>query len=168
MLFPADPQGPATGIELNGDHDGFPVVVAVGLLGDRPSATLLLTNGPGLPLLGEHARGRFTRPHLRGQRAGGRDWSTKFSCERITDHGHRLKVDLVDKAAGLGLLTEAEALVGGGLRLRHVLTNLGEDTYDVEGLEVVLPLADHLVEVLDFTGRHERERNPQRHRLTDG
>ena len=33
---------------------------------------------------------------------------------------------------------------------------------------MVLPAPDHLVEVLDFTGRHERERNPQRHEVTDG
>ena len=33
---------------------------------------------------------------------------------------------------------------------------------------MVLPLPDHLTEVLDFTGRHERERTPQRHEVTDG
>ena len=29
-------------------------------------------------------------------------------------------------------------------------------------------MPDHLTEVLDFTGRHERERTPQRHDVTDG
>ena len=38
----------------------------------------------------------------------------------------------------------------------------------LDGLEVVLPAADELVEALDFTGRHERERSPQRHAVTDG
>ena len=32
----------------------------------------------------------------------------------------------------------------------------------------MLPVADDLVEALDFTGRHERERTPQRHAVTDG
>src|SRR6476620_1672065 len=168
MLFPREPDTASTGIELVRDHDGFPVVVATGLLGADDSGVPLLPNGPGMPLLGEHARGRFTRPHLRGQRAGGRDWSTKFSCEAIHEEDSRLRVELVDKAAGLGLLTEAESLEGGGLRVRHTLTNLAEDAYELEGLGVVLPVAVHLVDVLDFTGRHERERNPQRHRLTDG
>ncbi len=169
MLFPRDPapDGP-TGIELVRDHDGFPVVVAAGLLGADSAAVPLLPNGPGLPLLGEHARGRFTRPHLRGQRDGGRDWSTKFACASIDVDGDRLRIELVDKAAALGLVTEVESLPGGGLRQRHTLTNQGDTDYALEGLEVVLPAPDHLTEVLDFTGRHERERNPQRHEVTDG
>ena len=32
----------------------------------------------------------------------------------------------------------------------------------------MLPIADHLTESLDFTGRHERERTPQRRPVTDG
>jgi len=168
MLFPREPQAATTGIELVRDHDGFPVVVATGLLGADDSGLPLLPNGPGMPLLGEHARGRFTRPHLRGQRAGGRDWSTKFACESVDVVDAGLRVELVDKSAGLALLTEVESLPGGSLRLRHTLTNRGPDDYELEGLEVVLPAADHLGEVMDFTGRHERERNPQCHVLTDG
>ena len=80
MLFPPRPPPGTTGIELVREHDGFPVVLAVGLLGDDDSALPLLPHGPGLPLLGEHARGRFTRPHLRGRRAGGTAWSTRFTC----------------------------------------------------------------------------------------
>ncbi|MCW2820241.1 MAG: glycoside hydrolase clan [Marmoricola sp.] len=168
MLFPRDPQATTTGIELVRDHDGFPVVVAAGLLGADSSGLPLLPHGPGLPLLGEHARGRFTRPHLRGQRDGGRDWSTRFDCAGIVEGENGLRVRLVDKAAALGLVTEVESVPGGVLRVRHTLTNNGQDDYALEGLEVVLPAPDHLTEVLDFTGRHERERNPQRHEVTDG
>ncbi len=60
-------------------------------------------NGPGMPLLGEHAHGLFTRPHLRGHRLGdgatrtGADWSTRFVTDdvvaveddRLTLHRHR-------------------------------------------------------------------------------
>ncbi len=171
MLFPRDPLGDragTTGIELVRDHDGFPVVVAAGAIGADPSRLPLLPNGPGLPLLGEHARGRFTRPHLRGHRDSGRDWSTRFDCVAIHEGETRLRIELVDQAAGLGLVCEVETVPGGALRLRHTLTNDGPDDYTLEGLEVVLPAADHLTEILDFTGRHERERNPQRHEVTDG
>jgi alpha-galactosidase len=48
------------------------------------------------------------------------------------------------------------------------VTNTGPGPYVLDGLEVVLPAADELVEALDFTGRHERERSPQRHAVTDG
>ena len=41
-------------------------------------------------------------------------------------------------------------------------------SYHLAALDVVLPAADDLVEVLDFTGRHEGERTPQRHVVTDG
>ncbi len=168
MLFPPEPHSATTGIELVRDHDGFPVVVATGLLGADDSGVPLLPNGPGMPLLGEHARGRYTRPHLRGQRSGGRDWSTKFACEAVQIDGDHLRVELVDKGAGLAVLSEVESVPGGALRLRHTLTNRGSDDYELEGLEVVVPAPDHLIELLDFTGRHERERNPQRHAVTDG
>ncbi len=122
-----------------------------------------------MPLLGEHARGRFTRPHLRGQRAGGRDWSTRFACElAIRGRRHDLRIELVDKAAGLGLVTEAESLPGGAPAAAAHADQPRPEDLRARGLEVVLPVADHLVEVLDFTGRHERERNPQRHEVTDG
>ena len=139
MLFPRDPQATTTSIELVREHDGFPVVLATGLLGGDASGLPLLPNGPGLPLLGEHAHGRLTRPHLRGQRSGGRDWSTRFACEAVDVVDGRLRIELVDKAAALGLATEAESVPGGALRLRHVLTNTGPDPYYLEGLEVVLP-----------------------------
>ncbi len=168
MLFPPDAGAATTGIELVCDQDGFPVLVAAGLLGSGASGAPLTFLGPGLPVLGEHSRGRFTRPHLRGQRAGGRAWSTRFACESVTLLDERLVIELVDTAASLGLTTEVESVRGGALRLRHTITNLGEDDYTVDGLEVVLPVADQLVEALDFTGRHEHERAPQRHQVTDG
>ena len=110
MLFPRDPQATTTSIELVREHDGFPVVLATGLLGGDASGLPLLPNGPGLPLLGEHAHARLTRPHLRGQRSGGRDWSTRFACEAVDVVDGRLRIELVDKAASLGLATEAESL----------------------------------------------------------
>ena len=51
---------------------------------------------------------------------------------------------------------------------RHALTNDAATPYLLEGLEVTLPLPAAATEVLDFTGRHEGERAPQRHPITDG
>jgi alpha-galactosidase len=167
-FFPRDAQATTTGIELAREHDGFPVVLAAGLLDGDVSGIPNLPHGPGLPLLGEHSRGLFTRPHLRGQRSGGRAWSTRMEYRTLESDATGLRIELEDKTAGLGLVTEAETLAGGSLRLRHTVTNQGPDDYAVEGLEVVVPAPDHLLEVLDFTGRHERERNPQRHEVGDG
>lgn len=173
MLFPRHDRASegdrgATGLELVTGQDGFPVLLGTGLLAGDPSGVPLLPHGPGLPLLGEHARARFTRPHLRGHRDGGRSWSTSFSCEAMREEDGRLRIELADPAAGLRLVTEGESLVGGALRLRHTVTNTASDDYHLDGLEVVVPAADHLTEALDFTGRHERERQPQRHEVTDG
>ena len=119
MLFPRERGSGATGIELVRDQDGFPVLVGTGLLDGEGSGLPLLPYGPGLPLLGEHAHGRYTRPHLRGQRAGGRDWSTRFDCSSLEDVDGVLRLELEDKTAGLALVTEVESLTGGALRVRH-------------------------------------------------
>lgn len=168
MLFPARRGAGATGLELIRDAEGFPVVVAAGLLDGAPGGVPLVPRGPGLPWLGEHARDLFTRPHLRGHRDGGRNWSTKFGCRRLHRDDAALSIELADEEAGLALLSEVHSLPGGSLRARHTLTNTGTDSYHLEGLEVVLPAVDNLVEVLDLTGRHERERSPQRHAVGDG
>lgn len=176
MLFP--PAGePRTTLELLLDQDRLPLVTWSGLssptMTDEPVRAGAY--GPEMPLLGEHAHFVFTRPHLRGQRlepsssrVAGHDWSTRFHTDEVAADDQQLRLTASDGAAGLGLLTEVESLVGGSLRMRHTLTNTASTPYLLDGLEVVLPVADHLTEVLDFTGRHERERTPQRHRLTDG
>jgi alpha-galactosidase len=68
----------------------------------------------------------------------------------------------------LRLVTEIEAVPGGAIRARHTLTNLGQQRYLVDRLEVVFPLPGRVGEVLDFTGRPTAERIPQRHQIGDG
>ena len=86
----------------------------------------------------------------------------------MTVEGDRARIDAADPDAGLGLVTEVEAVPGGAVRARHTLTNLGAGPYVVDQLEVVFPLPSRVGEVLDFTGRQTAERIPQRHRLGDG
>lgn len=181
MLFPSFPsQEETTRIALADAHagDDLPSVVAVVAAadpsgyGDMPPLTPRPT-----PLLTEHARNVFTRPGLRGFRigdggpehAGSRGWSPRFrlSGEPQSD-GARLTYRAVDRDAGLELVTEIESLSAGPLRIRHTLVNTSDSAYVVEGLDVSVPLGDDLSELLDFTGRHERERIPQRHRIADG
>lgn len=181
MLFPDHTvPGAATRVDLERDEEGSPVVLRTGLLDeayDGGGAVPLQARGPGMPLLGEHSRGLFTRPHLRGHRvvtaagggaSAGRDWSPRFTCQQLTVEGLRLTAGLSDPVAGLELLTVLESLPGGGLRGRCRLTNTAGGTYLLEGLEVVLPVDDRYTETLDFTGRHEHERAPQRRAITDG
>jgi alpha-galactosidase len=182
VIFPV--AGPATRLVLDqeGDTDTsrLPVVRWVGhsdTVGE--GALALLGPGRGSPLLVEHSRGTFVRAGLRGHRlasaAGGgdrdlagRDWSTAFAPTATRVDGDVLVIEAADPEAGLELRTEVESLPGGALRIRHVLTNRASAPYLLEGLEVSVPIPDAYAELLDFTGRHERERTPQRHPIRDG
>jgi alpha-galactosidase len=180
MYFPdLSRPGSVTRVEYTLDADGFPVLHWTGSLDAAPPEGATESRagiGPGIPLLGEHARGLFTRPHLRGYRLGGpgdepaagRSWSTKLDLERLDVDGARLHVQARDAVAGLAVAVELEAVTGGCLRGRCTVTNVTDGAYVVDGLEVVLPVPDDHLEALDFTGRHEHERAPQRHVVTDG
>ncbi len=178
MLFPPTrPDGGFTGLELEPTGEGMPVVLWTGPVAPgaaTPSGLPLARGGPGVRLLGEHTYEQFTRPHLRGHRLarGGTAvdpaWSTRFVPGDLDVTDARMRLAARDPGAGLELLAEIESVAGGALRARYTLTNTGPGPFCLDGLEVVLPVEDDLVEVLDFTGRHERERTPQRHRVTDG
>ena len=183
MLFPPPAAGPArTSLEVDTPADAPDGPLRVwwtGLVEDAldPSGVApRVDRGPGLPLFGEHAHGLFTRPHLRGHRVthhdgqltAGASWTPRFAVDSWYADDSALRVTAVDEAAGLAVAMAWESLPGGALRGRSTVTNTAAGSYLVEGLEVVLPVPDHLVEVLDFTGRHERERSPQRHPVTDG
>jgi alpha-galactosidase len=176
MLFPpttTTTDHPQLAIELDHAGDLLPRILWAGTTTSAtagPSGYPSTFRGPGVPLLGEHAHELFTRPHLRGHRVGGADaaWSTRFLVRDVDADDTRLVVTADDDAAGLRLTTELEALPGGLLRGRHTVRSTGAGTYVLTGLDVVLPASDDLVELLDFTGRHEGERTPQRHTVTDG
>jgi len=74
-----------------------------------------------------------------------------------------------DAAAGLGLVLELELTDSGLVRQRATLTN--EDAasvFTLDGLLPTLPVPAEATELLDFTGRHLRERIPQRQPFTVG
>ncbi|MGN6250774.1 MAG: alpha-galactosidase [Marmoricola sp.] len=176
MRFPdaaALTAAPHTALELRAAEPGLPRVAwfghAAGPAGGEAEGHA--EGPPGMPLLGEHAHARYTRPHLRGHRLGeesGSAWTTRFTTGSCTVADGVLRLDAVEEAARLALVLELEALPGGALRGRWSVTNAGSTPYLLEGLELVLPVGDHLTESMDFTGRHERERTPQRRAVTDG
>jgi alpha-galactosidase len=52
--------------------------------------------------------------------------------------------------------------------VRARVTNLGTTPFTVDALQPTLPVPPEAVELLDFTGRHLRERSPQRTASTHG
>lgn len=109
-------------------------------------------------------------PGIEGHRDG-RDFTARFVVESVDvreEAGGVVAVRAVDPDVRLGLDLEVELTPEGLVRLRATLENLGGDTYTLDALRLALPLPTTAQEVLDFTGRHLRERAPQRHDLTLG
>lgn len=131
-------------------------------------------------LLNEPSSGSFTRPGIRGYRLSrhgsssdgvsgtGADWSPQFVVSGTSQDEGELVISARDNNAGLSLTTRIQSLFGGSLRVLHELTNLDNDPYVVERLEVSVPLQDNQTEILDFSGRHENERQPNRSSVKDG
>lgn len=145
---------------LDGGCDQFP----------RPSALLM-----------EHSCGLFSRPGLIGYRVrndrsssyegieAGSGWSTRFTLDDVTElEDGVLTMRASDHDVELELVTEIERMRGGALRIRHTIRNTGTGIYMLERLDVSVPIGSERSEILDFSGRHMNERNPQRHRIQDG
>jgi len=172
---------------------GLPVIAywgpeLPGLDADQ-AATLLWTsrpvagsNTPDPPpraaILPEHGAGWIGRPGLRGS-AAGVGWSPSFKINSLRYEGEpcagfvaggpgRLTVEAVDDSGRLGLGLDLELLPTGLLRARAELRNDAADPYTVDDLVLAFPVPAEATELLDFGGRHNLERVPQRSALRTG
>jgi alpha-galactosidase len=127
-----------------------------------------------ISVLPEQSVGWLGTPGLTGHRDGAA-FSTAFVVQWVTPKPaltpirHRLTVDAVDVTAGLSLLLECEMTDSGLIRQRATVTNVDTDsTFTLDGLLPTLPVPSEATELLDFTGRHLRERIPQRQPFSVG
>ena len=129
-------------------------------------------------VLPEQSAGWMGTPGLEGHRNGTR-FSTRFDATGANsgtgaDGEQFLDLHAVDEVAELGLHTRIEMLPSGLVRLSARLANLAAQTdaphidYTLEALRIALPLPAEATEILDFAGRHLRERSPQRHPFVVG
>ncbi|MBB4763574.1 alpha-galactosidase [Amorphoplanes digitatis] len=127
---------------------------------------------PRIALLPEHRTGWTGRPGLSGSFAGA-GWSPAFRSTSVTVDGEPacgyvaagaagLEVRAVDDSARLELRVVLELLPAGLLRARAAVRNLTEEAYTVDDLVLAFPVPADATELLDFTGRHNQERVPQR------
>jgi alpha-galactosidase len=125
-------------------------------------------DGPvDVAVLPEQSAGWLGTPGLVGNR-GGRDFSTAFRVAETSVSDGVVVVTAADEAAGLALELTIELTAAGLVRQRAVLTNSGDSPFAVDALNLTLPVPPVAVELLDFTGRHLRERAPQRTAFTQG
>jgi alpha-galactosidase len=120
----------------------------------------------------ENARGFWGRPAILGHRDG-KDWSQLFelvSASDIKSGSAATGVTFVSRDADLGVEIEISyQLTDSGLLLvDNKLTNLKEGTFFLENSTAYLPLPDHATDLLDFTGRWLKERQPQRTKIQTG
>ncbi|MGV0111263.1 alpha-galactosidase [Arthrobacter sp. CP30] len=122
-----------------------------------------------LTLLPLESAGWQGTPGLVGDRAGTHLYPRfTVTATSLHDDGATAVVEASDDDAGLGLTATLHLTDSGLFTQRLTLTNTGDDDYEVRSLALFFPLHPTAVEVLDTTGRHLRERSPQRHALTAG
>ena len=119
-------------------------------------------------LLPMPADGWVGRPGITGSREG-RAFSPSFDLvgERPAEASQTIAVGRIfsasDEVALLDLTVEVEMAKSGLIRLRATLTNTHPtDDYSVDGVTIAVPVPTGADELLDLTGRHARERVPQR------
>ncbi|WP_435613114.1 alpha-galactosidase [Streptomyces sp. bgisy159] len=138
----------------------------------RVSLAQLVTSVPDVPVpvsvLPEQSAGWLGTPGLSGHREG-TGFSPAFTVRELHAPGPRcLTVTATDDPSGLALRIDLELTSSGLVRQRAALTNQGERPYTLDALLLTLPVPAHATELLDLTGRHLRERSPQRHEFTLG
>lgn len=171
-----------TSVVLDARHSPLPVIVAWGPdLGDLTPDELAALGLAALPqrvsggldrpaaltLIPQESSGWLGTPGLTGHRAG-RDFSTKLVTDDIEADGTAATIRATDAAAGLTATIELHVTDAGLLRQRITLENLAAEPYALTSLAPTFPLPCDLDELLDMTGRHLRERSPQRHAFTIG
>ncbi|TYL53180.1 alpha-galactosidase [Agromyces mariniharenae] len=173
-----------TSVVLDARHAPLPAIVYWGIdqgeLGESELAALGTAALPQrvsggldqpapLTLIPQESSGWLGTPGLAGHRDG-RSFSTKLVTESIEvdEASTRAVIGAADAAAGLAATITLEVTPSGLLRQRIALENRAAEPYSLAALAPVFPVPGDLGELLDTTGRHLRERSPQRHAFTIG
>jgi len=111
--------------------------------------------------------------HLAGRRSSPRPVLREHTVTLDPVGGGTLTADFVDEVSQLELILTLQLTAEGLVRVRHRLRRPADDAdpdqpYDLAGLSALLPLPPRADEILDFTGRWTRERQPQRRPVVDG
>ncbi|MFM5905259.1 MAG: alpha-galactosidase [Micrococcales bacterium] len=115
----------------------------------------------------ENARGFWGRPSLLGHRDG-KDWSQLFELIAVEESEHAVTFTSADLELGVQVSIKYSLDASGLLLVDHSVTNLAAGTFFLENSTVFLPVPDHASDLLDFTGRWLKERQPQRTKIQTG
>jgi alpha-galactosidase len=169
--MPGDPvllRGGGTSLLLDPSGPGLPVVVHwggdLGRLSTDDTRTLCAVAVPGVPSSSIDTPRRVGLLPSAAQAYAGRAAvpGAAFTTTALVADGEQLRLDAVDEHLGLELATEIAICPAGVLTARHTLRNRGPQPYPVTSLPFVLPVPAAAAELVDQTGRHTKERVPQR------
>ncbi|WP_051639825.1 alpha-galactosidase [Cellulomonas sp. URHE0023] len=153
------------GEELVGSTDASLADLAVAARPQRVSGGL---DEPARPtLVPTPAGGWLGTPGIEGHRDGA-SFSVLLRLVDVQANDHRALLSLVDDEAGLGAQLELRVGPAGLVHQRITLRNTGTTAYTVQSLALSFPVPWDATELLDTTGRHLRERSPQRRGFTHG
>ncbi|MCU3617434.1 alpha-galactosidase, partial [Enterobacter hormaechei subsp. oharae] len=107
----------------------------------RPVANGRLDVDSPVTLMAELGHGLFGSPGIEGHRQG-LDGSPVFTTTGVQQQGQTLTVTAEDKQAGLRLTSELTLDASGVLVVRHGLTNLKTQAWQVDRFAVTLPVAE--------------------------
>jgi alpha-galactosidase len=122
---------------------------------------------PVLSLLPTPAHGWLGTPGVEGHRAGS-GVSILWHLAGVDASDDLARISLADEESRLAATIELCVGPSGLLHQRITLRNSGTGAYTVQRLAAAFPVPWDATEILDTTGRHLRERSPQRHDATFG
>lgn len=102
--------------------------------------------------MAELGHGLFGSPGIEGHRLG-TDGSPVFGTTDVQQQGQTLTITAEDEHAGLRLTSELALDASGVLAVRHGLTNLKAQAWQVDRFAITLPVAERAREVMAFHGR---------------
>ena len=141
-------------------------LAALALVTRAPVGDSLIDVPPRISLLPTPAEGWVGTPGLTGSRAG-QDFSAHFTVVRELPAADPAVVgrsySAVDEHARLGLGIDVQLTASGLLKVAAEIENLdAEAGFELGALLLALPVPTEADELFDLTGRHARERVPQR------
>ena len=125
-----------------------------------PQASFDVPVRPGLLPL--EAEGWLGRPGLAGHRSG-RQLLPLLTVDSVTaEEGSGLSIATSDGTAELAVVSDLVLEPSGVLRVRHTVTNTGDDEIELTALDASIAFPPVVSEVLDLSGRWSHERTPVR------
>ncbi|PXA71778.1 alpha-galactosidase [Cryobacterium arcticum] len=120
-----------------------------------------------LTVLPQESNGWQGTPGLTGSRQG-HFFSPALRATEFVNTPATLAIDAVDEISHLAVHAILAIDAAGVFSQSITVTNTGDDVYELNDLCITVPLPVSATEILDTTGRHLRERSPQRHAFTQG